>query len=374
MPVVRALLFSLALAAAMPVLPAPLADIVIGQVADQSGESADVSRDYVAGARTYFDAVNARGGVRGRRIVLLVRDDGGDPARSSALSRELVDRDRVLALFGQVGDTPVAAVAKSEAFRRGGVALFAPLAGIDAGASGDQLFFVRPTYETEAARIVEWFRGLGMTRVALVRGKSDYGTSLRRAVGERLRESGVEIVTDATLDGDGRDALNVAQHVAAAGPQFVLALADTITVGHFIRAFRPLASGTFVVGLSNISHQTLLEFAGARLATGTLLTQVVPNPSRANSGVVREHLALMKQFRDEPPSHLTLEGFIAAKALVAVMRSIDGDINRTSVLAALRARRALDLDGFTLSFAENSNRGSRFADLTLLRKDGTLLQ
>jgi hypothetical protein len=128
-----------------------------------------------------------------------------------------------------------------------------------------------------------------------------------------------------------------------------------------------------MAGLSNIGEQMLLELAGPKNAYGVLLTQVVPDPYHGTTAVARWHLMLMKRFRDEPPSHATLEGFMAAKFLVATMRSITGEIDRASILTALRRRRDVDLGGVVISWPQQSNRGSRFLDMTLLRKDGTLL-
>ncbi len=151
-------------------------------------------------------------------------------------------------------------------------------------------------------------------------------------------------------------------------------IGDTIAVGNFISAYRPLDRGAFVVALSTVNHEALMQRVGPALAQGTLITQVVPNPLLGNLTVVREHDALLRRFRDEPPSHLTLEGFIAAKALVQALRGLNRDVSRGAITAVLQQHRDYDLDGISMHFADGSNRGSSFVDLTLLRKNGTLLQ
>jgi branched-chain amino acid transport system substrate-binding protein len=55
------------------------------------------------GADAYFKYVNARGGVNGRKIKYLYRDDGYDPAKTVQLTRELVENDHVLAIFSTIG-------------------------------------------------------------------------------------------------------------------------------------------------------------------------------------------------------------------------------------------------------------------------------
>jgi branched-chain amino acid transport system substrate-binding protein len=55
------------------------------------------------GADAYFKYVNAHGGVNGRRITYLYRDDAYDPSKTVALTRELVENDRVFAIFSPIG-------------------------------------------------------------------------------------------------------------------------------------------------------------------------------------------------------------------------------------------------------------------------------
>ncbi|MFO1346367.1 MAG: ABC transporter substrate-binding protein [Rhodocyclaceae bacterium] len=55
---------------------ATAADIVVGQVAPLSGVLASTGRDMVAGARIYFERINANGGIRSNRINHVVLDDG----------------------------------------------------------------------------------------------------------------------------------------------------------------------------------------------------------------------------------------------------------------------------------------------------------
>jgi branched-chain amino acid transport system substrate-binding protein len=55
------------------------------------------------GANAYFKYVNARGGVYGRKIRYLYRDDGYDPSRTVDQTRELVQQDKVFAIFNSVG-------------------------------------------------------------------------------------------------------------------------------------------------------------------------------------------------------------------------------------------------------------------------------
>jgi branched-chain amino acid transport system substrate-binding protein len=99
---------------------------------------------------------------------------------------------------------------------------------------------------------------------------------------------------------------------------------------------------------------------------------VVPNPLMPQTVVQSEHLRLFERFREEPPSHVTLEGFIAAKGLVAAMRRAPS-ITRASVLAALRGSQRYDVGGVVLNFTPNDDRGSKFVDIAFLRGTGKMI-
>ena len=76
--------------------------ILLGATAPLTGQSA-AAATVIRGAEAYFRYVNARGGVNGRTIVYRVLDDGGNAAQAAVLTRQLVERDHVFALFGSIG-------------------------------------------------------------------------------------------------------------------------------------------------------------------------------------------------------------------------------------------------------------------------------
>jgi len=77
-------------------------EITIGGTVPLTGEAAAFG-SVGPGARAYFDYVNAHGGVYGRKIVYRYYDDGYDPGRTVQLTRQLVEQDKVFAIFNSVG-------------------------------------------------------------------------------------------------------------------------------------------------------------------------------------------------------------------------------------------------------------------------------
>lgn len=353
-------------------------DIRIGSVVDQSGVQSDVSRDYLAGARTYFDQINSMGGINGRKINLIVKDDEGVTANTIRLTHELIDTNRVDALFGYVGDDGVDAVSKDPVFKAAKITLYAPLSGASVGRLPDHVFFLRPTYRDEVSHILQHFSLLGNKSFVIINSLDSFGDATATVLTDQLKVRQLKAAGKFSLSMRLDNVENVAREVLKLKPQVVVVAADTIAMAEFLKKFRALDRGTNVVGFSTVNHRTLIEIAKPEFAAGTMLTQVVPHPQSNDTRVQSEHRAMMKKFRDEPPSHLTFEGFLAAKGLVRALERAQERtgriINRSTIAAALAGTTQFDLDGITLSFTPDNDRGSKFVDLAYLRKSGTLVQ
>jgi branched-chain amino acid transport system substrate-binding protein len=81
-------------------------DIKIGLVAALTGQSAQSGEAITRGLTIAIDEINAKGGIGGRKIVLIRRDDESSPPKGVAAARELISNEKVAALFGGI-DTPV---------------------------------------------------------------------------------------------------------------------------------------------------------------------------------------------------------------------------------------------------------------------------
>jgi ABC-type branched-subunit amino acid transport system substrate-binding protein len=366
-------LFSALLSLALS-LPVAAADIVIGQVLDQSGLGREISRDYFAGAKVYFDHINAQGGINGRRLSLKTRNDEGIAAKTVQLTAELVERENADVLFGYVGDANVTAAVTSPAFVRSGIALIGAVSGVAVGAAGaDKVYFTRTTYAEEARRIIEHFRGTGISNFAIVYTPDDFGRSFRAVLVDSLKNNGLAALSDTAIPADSQAMAAVAARVVAKRPQVVVLLTDTLPAAAFIKAYRELDLGAVLVGTSLINARALLELAGINIAHGVVLTQVVPNPEKHDQPLLAEHARLLKQFLDEPPTHATLEGFIAAKTLVLALRGAGKSARRADIARAVKALRRADIGGPKIDFSADDNRGYAFVEVTFLRRDGRLL-
>jgi branched-chain amino acid transport system substrate-binding protein len=103
----RAALLGAGAAALALAAPAYAQDTIkFGVVTALSGQSAKGGESIVRGLSLAIDEINAKGGLLGRKVELVARDDESNPAKGIVVARELVQREKVAAFFGGV-DTPV---------------------------------------------------------------------------------------------------------------------------------------------------------------------------------------------------------------------------------------------------------------------------
>lgn len=92
--------------------------IVIGTTTPLTGPASPGYKDVAPAAQAYFNYVNATGGINGRKIKYVVKDDQYNPAKTKSATSELILRDKVFAIFGALG-TPTHSAVVADLNRRG---------------------------------------------------------------------------------------------------------------------------------------------------------------------------------------------------------------------------------------------------------------
>lgn len=324
--------------------------LTIGQVIDLSGPNSALGRDYVAGIRTSFDAINAAGGLNGKRVQYLVQDDMGDAANTPRLVTELIERNKVDVLLGGIGDASVLATLDTAAFKRSSLPLYAPLASIN----HPRVVVWRPGNLQEIRYLLGYFEKLGIKRVGIAYQEASLHRNALTALTDELKQRGMTISGVARIDTNHAQLLQETQKLAASKPGFVVTIADTISSAFFLKAFRESDPKTFVAGTSLINLSTLREIAGIKAVEWTVFSQVVPNPAGARTPLQIEHATMMKKFRDEAVSSLTLEGFLVGKTLSKTLRA--------------GAARTVDLGGLIITAMPVNASQSDYLDIALFKK------
>jgi ABC-type branched-subunit amino acid transport system substrate-binding protein len=342
--------------------------IVLGQSAPFSGAAMQLGLQFNLGAQLHFDALNALGGVNGRRIEIARLDDGYEPERCAANTRQFI-QDGVFALFGYIG-TPTSLVALPLA-TEARTPFFAPFTGAQALREPFNRYaiHVRASYFDETAAIVRQTTSVGIKKMAVFYQNDAYGKAGLEGVTRALKALDLEPVAVGTVERNATDVSQALKDILVAKPEAIVQISAYKSCASFIRlARRQGFSGNFY-NVSFVGTQALLEELGAE-ARGVVVSQVMPFPYSATQAISGEYLAALKDKRGVAPNYSGIEGFVAAKVFAEGVRRAGRNLTREGFIAAVQSMQNLQLGGFTVDFGPKKHTGSRFVELTMLTEDG----
>jgi branched-chain amino acid transport system substrate-binding protein len=325
-----------------------------------------------AGMTLYFNALNAAGGVHGRRITLRTLDDENNSNTAEANARKLV-KEGVFLLFGSVEGGPSTAVMKAAAELN--VPLFGPMAGPPALRRPAQpmVFPVRAEHREEFRALMTYGQKTGLRRVGFFHADSDGGRAHTKNVELIAKDLGMELVLQLPFRADAGDSDfdRMAKAIAAANPDMIINHGSPSVYQKLIEKSK--AAGVRVAFMGVNSGSSQLAKALGPLAQGMVFAQVVPSPWQRKYEISREYQDTARKFRpDAEFSYGGLEGFLTAKALAQALKASGRELSRAGFVKALEASK-LDLGGVSARFAPGDHEGSRFVDLSLVSSDGKFL-
>ena len=360
------------LLACLVLLPCALpswAQLRIGQPSGFTGSVAAGVKENTEGARLYFDAVNARGGVNGQKVELITVDDKFDPKVTVAVARELITQRRVLALFLNRGTPHAEALLPLLAEFR--VPLVAPSTGAMAlhEPVNPWVFNVRATYQREAAKAIEHLLSVGITRIALLQTDDSFGRDVIVGAQRALDKATVKPVLLATFAREAPDFTPLALQVKQAQAQAVMIIGSAGNTAQAVQVLRAAGSQAQVVTLSNNASGGFIKLLGPH-ARGVVVTQVFPNERAVAYPMVKEAQDLARAKGQAGVSPAMLEGFAAAKVLVEGLRRAGSNPTPAGLRDALEGLRNYDLGGLSISYSPTNHTGLDFADLSIIDAEG----
>ncbi len=372
----RTLLGSLAAWPLLAHLPAQAQDntpLKICQSIALSGPLGDLGQAMHQGARACFAAVNAAGGVNGRKIELAVLDDGYDVKRALANVDTFLADKSAFALFNCMGTPMIEAMLPKVI--ESGIPFFAPFSGaLLARPKVRNVMNIRASYPDEAEQLIQHLSTIGIKRIAIAYQNNAFGKEVYEGARLAMEKHRISGATAVTVENNGSDAATAAATLAAANPEAVLVgLAGKPTID-FVKAIRQQRRGLPLYALSIMGSAATLKALGDD-ATGIAVTQVVPSPVNTVVPVVREFQQAWKAAGVTlEPSHLALEGYINARVFTEALRRAGRNPTRAAFMDATWGLKRLDIGGFEASFTEPGRNASRFVELTMVGRDGRFIR
>lgn len=367
------LLSSVALAAAHKSF-AQSGKIVLGQSAPLSGSSAQLGVQFNLGAQLYFDQLNNNGGIAGRRVELRVLDDGYEPDRTVANTKQFI-ADGVFALFGYIGTpTSVAALPLATAAK---MPFFAPFTGADVLRTPFNRYaiHIRASYNDETQAMVQRSLNIGAKKIAVFYQNDAFGQAGLVGVTTALAKEGLAPLAVGLVERNTVDVAQAVKTIIASAPGVIVMISTYKSCAAFVRAAKAAGyTGTFqsvsFVGTSALSGELGKE------ASGVVVSQVMPYPYSIATPISAEYLGLVRA-ANKPEifaNYSSMEGFVAAKVFHEALKKLGSNPSRESFIDAVESIHAQNFGGFYVDFGRSKHVASKFVELTMLTADSKVLR
>src|SRR5688572_27105315 len=197
-------------------------EIVLGQSVALSGPAEQLGKDMQQGAQLYFNEVNRKGGVNGRKIVLKTLDDGYESTRAADNTKKLINEQKVFALFGYVG-TPTSQ-ASLPIFTEAKVPFVGPFTGAELLRSpfNRYIFNVRASYFDETEAIVQHLTAMSVDKIAVFYQNDAYGQAGLAGVERALKKRNLQVVAKGTVERNTVEVTKAVDTMVKAKPQAIV--------------------------------------------------------------------------------------------------------------------------------------------------------
>lgn len=314
-----------------------------------TGPLGNAGTDHVTGLKAAFAAVNKTGGLFGRELRVIAKDDAYDAKRTAANIKQMIDGNEVLAFISQIG-TPNS-MAALPLVEKAGFPLVGPITGSGAirKADAQNIFHIRPSYSDETLRMIEQLHQMGLQNIAFIYLDNAFGKEVladaRRAMDAVKMKAAAEI----PLQFNGSNAEECVQKVldAKAGAVFLAATGTGVT--DFILALRAKAGALPVVGMS-VTY-TDVGRLGKEKAQGLATAVVFPSAKATKFVLVRNYQAALAAASLKSASGSAMESWINAQVMIEGLKRAGKDVNRDKLRTALASIRNMEIGELKIGFS-----------------------
>ncbi len=291
--------------------------------------------------RAYIDFINAEGGIHGRKLELLIRDDQYNPAKTPLAVRDLVDNQGVFAIVGGLGTANGRSVV--EYLGRKNIPFFTP-------ASGDPFFTtptrkhvytVYPRYDTEGQIIGQYLAAtLGKRRVAVLHQDDDFGLKGAEGLERGLESNGAQLVLRTTCLASDVDLSAQVSAVIDAKPDALVLFAAPRQAAMLAKKLHALGKKPPLFTSFVLSDPIMFELAGKDVWADTMTSSVRKLANSDDVSVVQFREVLAKYAPDLPVGSFTMSGFAFAQPFVEALHRAGPNPTPDSIYTALHTMKA----------------------------------
>ena len=333
---------TLALAAAMAVLPAFAQQgvgkdtILIGTIQDLSGPLAGFGKQARNGMLLRVEEINEQGGVHGRKLKLLVEDDGYDPKKAVLAAQKLVNQDRIFLMAGHLG-TAQNMAAMPVQFEKN-VVNFMPITA--AREMYEPLHrlkysFAATYYDQIRQALPKMVKEKNVKKVCTIYQDDEFGLEVARGAEAGLKTLNMELAEKTTYKRGATDFSSQVAKMKSSGCELVVLgtiIRETIgTIGESRKTgFNPIFLG------SSAAYTDLIHKLGGKAMDGLYATMTVQHPYLDEaSQPIRFWANKYKTRFNEDPTVFSVYGYIIIDQFIKAAQKAGPNLTTDSFVKAM---------------------------------------
>jgi branched-chain amino acid transport system substrate-binding protein len=315
--------------------------IKIGVLIAMSGPAAAYGAEERRAIEAVFSQINAQGGIKGRKVELVVRDTKTNPTEAARLANQVIADDKVIAIIGATTGSETLAFA--DAAMRAQVPVF-PMVGTPSVTDPEKPYskWVYRMSVPLATDLPASFNRMvkdGKKRMAVFSEEDAYGQQGSAMAVELAKKAGIEVVENISAPKTATDLTTQATKIRNAKPDAVLLVtASTGSGGAFLRKLQQVGLNVPVYGMAGIVQKQIITSGGS--AADMLIAPALVNPDEP--GPLKDLFALMKD-------HGGVDGFgavLGANAAASV-----ADALKSGATTGAQVRDAMEKIGTNKGYA-----------------------
>lgn len=252
--------------------------IKVGAMYEMTGGQATFGTSAGNGAKLAIKEINAKGGLLGKKVELVVGDNKSEPSEAANITTKLITQDKVVAVMGSTTSSNTIAasnVALSNKVPLLSAAATNPKVTVDdSGKVKDYVFracFIDPFQGTVAANFA--LKDLkAKTAAILIDNSSDYSKGLSKFFKESFIKNGGQVIVEEAYLQKDQDFKAVLTKFAAAKPDIIYVPGYYEEVGKIVKQAREMGITSPILGGDGWDSPKLAEIAGAEALNNTFLT------------------------------------------------------------------------------------------------------
>jgi len=347
-----------------------------GVLIDLSGPTSDWGKNQAKGQLDAARWVNENGGINGKKLELIVIDDGYKVPRGVAGYNRLVDSENVLGLYIQSTGTTMTLIKKI--VKDGVVTIAASFTSkFQNPAKTPFSFFVSPSYGTMGRIAIKWIRDSWKDtsrnpKLCFLYPDNKYGRDILNVCKDYAKKIGVDVGPDQVINWPTKDATPQLMNMKRYNPDYAYITSTAMNGAVILKNAKALGIKTkFISNIRNF-EETLIKLSGGA-ANGTYGVHPIAPYGAKVPGMKKVVESNEKWHKGEMGTNVYVEGWVNILAVTNALRMADkaGKLTPTGIREAFEQFKGFDTGGLAppLTFTETDHRASMAAKIYEVKND-----